>query len=102
MLTAGPTGAVLQPWDQDFYTRQLALSQPGHADAAAAAAPYLRLGSVLQGLSELLQQLMGLTLQRRQLGPGEGWGAGEGGRRSRCGADGAACSECMAALAWKL
>jgi Zn-dependent oligopeptidase len=70
---------VLQPWDQDFYTRQLALSQPRHADAAAAAAPYLQLGSVLAGLSELLQQLMGLTLQRRQLGPGEGWGAGEPG-----------------------
>jgi Zn-dependent oligopeptidase len=73
---------VLQPWDQDFYTRQLALSRPGHADAAAAAAPYLRLGSVLQGLSALLQQLMGLSLQQRQLGPGEGWGAGEGGAAS--------------------
>ncbi|KAF6261102.1 peptidase family M3-domain-containing protein, partial [Scenedesmus sp. NREL 46B-D3] len=41
-----------------------------------AAAPYLVLGSVLGGLSELLQRLMGLQLKRRQLGPGEGWGAG--------------------------
>jgi Zn-dependent oligopeptidase len=73
-------GAALQPWDQDFYTRQLALSLPHHADVAAAAAPYLHLGSVLGGLSELLQRLMGLRLQRRQLAPGEGWGAGESGR----------------------
>jgi hypothetical protein len=72
-------GAVLQPWDQDFYTRRLALSLPHHSDAAAAAAPYLRLGSVMQGLSQLLQRLMGLSLTQRQLEPGEGCGGGERG-----------------------
>lgn len=68
-------GAVFQPWDQEFYTRQLAAHRP-HVKAAAAAAPYLQLGSVLQGLSQLLQQLLGLQLQLQPLAPGEGWAPG--------------------------
>lgn len=74
-LSVWIAAAVFQPWDQEFYTRQLSSSQP-HIKAASAAAPYLQLGSVLQGLSQLLQQLMGLTLQLQPLQPGEGWAPG--------------------------
>lgn len=70
-----PAGAVLHPWDQEFYTRQLAATKP-HMQAAAAAAPYLQLGSVLSGLDQLLQQLMGLRLQQQPLSAGEGWAPG--------------------------
>lgn len=70
--------AVLQPWDQEFYSRQLAASQPATA-AAAAAAPYLQLSSVLAGLSELLTQLMGLRLVQQPLPPGEAWAPGAAG-----------------------
>jgi intermediate peptidase len=66
---------VLQPWDQEFYTRQLAAQKPG-VQAASAAAPYLQLGSVLAGLDELLHRLMGLRLQLQPLAPGEGWAPG--------------------------
>lgn len=69
------TGAVLQPWDQEFYTRQLAASKP-YVKALTAASPYLQLGSVLQGLNHLLTQLMGLQLQQQPLQPGEGWAPG--------------------------
>ena len=68
---------MLQPWDQDYYTRQLASSGPHHA-AATAAAPYLQLSSVLSGLSELLQQLMGLGLKQQQITAQEAWGQGGG------------------------
>jgi Zn-dependent oligopeptidase len=68
-------GAVLQPWDQEFYTRQLSSSKP-HVKATTAAAPYLQLGSILTGLSQLLQQLMGLHLELQPLQPGEGWAHG--------------------------
>jgi hypothetical protein len=68
-------GAVFQPWDQELYTRQLSAHRP-HVKAAAAAAPYLQLGSVLQGLSQLLQQLMGVQLAPQPLAPGEGWAPG--------------------------
>lgn len=68
-------GAFLQPWDQEFYTRQLSSTEP-HIKAITAAAPYLQLGSVLRGLSKLLQQLMGLQLQVQPLLPGEGWAPG--------------------------
>ena len=44
--------------------------------ASTAAAPYLQLGSILQGLSQLLQQLLGLQLQLQTLQPGEGWAPG--------------------------
>lgn len=73
-----PAGAVFCPWDQDFYSRQAAASAPHHA-AASSAGPYLQLSSVLSGLSELLQQLMGLNLKQQQIGSREGWGPGEGG-----------------------
>lgn len=68
-------GAALQPWDQEFYTRQLSSSKP-HVKATTSAAPYLQLGSVLSGLSQLLQQLLGLQLQLQPLQPGEGWAPG--------------------------
>jgi len=74
-LSLWTAAAVFQPWDQEFYTRQLSSSQP-HIKATSAAAPYLQLGSVLQGLSQLLQQLMGLSLQLQPLQPGEGWAPG--------------------------
>lgn len=44
--------------------------------ATTSAAPYLQLGSVLAGLSQLLQQLLGLQLQLQPLQPGEGWAPG--------------------------
>lgn len=68
-------GAVLQPWDQEFYTRQLSSSKP-HVKATTAAAAYLQLGSVITGLSQLLQQLLGLQLELQPLQPGEGWASG--------------------------
>lgn len=72
---AAAAGAALQPWDQEFYTRQLSSSEP-HVKATTSAAPYLQLGSVLAGLSQLLQQLLGLQLQLQPLQPGEGWAPG--------------------------
>jgi hypothetical protein len=66
---------VLQPWDQEFYSRQLAGASP-HMQAAAAAAPYLQLASVLSGVDALLHQLMGLRLQLQPLARGEGWAPG--------------------------
>jgi intermediate peptidase len=75
LAVAHETAAVLQPWDQEFYTRQLSTTKP-HVKASTAAAPYLQLGSILQGLSQLLQQLLGLQLQLQPLQPGEGWAPG--------------------------
>ncbi|KAF8055907.1 OCT1 [Scenedesmus sp. PABB004] len=72
----GDAGATLQPWDQDFYARQLASGAAAGARGGAALAPYLSLGSVLAGLDALLGRLMGLSLTQRPLGRGEGWGAG--------------------------
>jgi intermediate peptidase len=75
LAVAHETAAVLQPWDQELYTRQLSTSKT-HVKASTAAAPYLQLGSILQGLSQLLQQLLGLQLQLQPLQPGEGWAPG--------------------------
>eukprot|EP00879_Flechtneria_rotunda_P021241 GHRR01022377.1.p1 GENE.GHRR01022377.1~~GHRR01022377.1.p1 ORF type:complete len:527 (+),score=170.00 GHRR01022377.1:1082-2662(+) len=72
----GDSGAVFQPWDQDYYTRQLATQACGPAAAAVAAFPYLQLGSVLAGLSELLDRLMGLQLQQQPLSAKEAWAQG--------------------------
>eukprot|EP00775_Hariotina_reticulata_P012131 gene12131-12269_t len=68
-------GAVLQPWDQDFYTRLMAAGRSG-SHAGAAAAPYLKLASVLAGLDEMLQQLMGLSLQEQKVAASEAWAPG--------------------------
>lgn len=67
--------AQLHSWDQEFFTRQLAGDKP-HIQAAAAASPYLQLGSILAGLDQLLRQLMGLRLQQQPLSPAEGWAPG--------------------------
>jgi Zn-dependent oligopeptidase len=71
----GAAGAVLQAWDQDFYTRLLAAGRPG-CNVGVAAAPYLKLASVLAGLSELLQRLMGLSLQEQKVVASEAWAPG--------------------------
>lgn len=63
------------PWDQEYYTQQLCTTSP-YASAQSAAAPYLQLNSILQGLDHLLQQLMGLRLQQQPLQQSEAWGPG--------------------------
>ncbi|EFX04017.1 metallopeptidase mip1 [Grosmannia clavigera kw1407] len=69
---------ILPPWDRDFYMRALR-----RADDAAAPrqkllhgtplSHYFSLGTVMQGLSRLLQRLYGLRLVPRATPPGETW-----------------------------
>lgn len=88
----GPTH--LHAWDVDYYTSRARAAAAGRLRPDAAA-PYLQLDSVLDGLSALLARSIGVELRREQLSIGSvpgglaGW-EGEGGPSSRGGRDPAA------------
>lgn len=75
--------ARLQPWDRDFYMDKVRadMRARGDADAPPAAsaasadplAAYFSVGTVMQGLSRLLDRLYGVRFVARDALPGETW-----------------------------
>ena len=78
-----PAGARVAPWDRPFFEARRseaaytsAQQRRRHTNVAVDVSEYMRLPSVLQGLSELLTRLFGITLQRVGMGECEAWAKG--------------------------
>ena len=76
-----PSGARVTPWDRPFYSMRRSSRALGANGAALpmpldALAEYTLLPSVLEGLSELLERFLGLSLVEAPMGEGEAWAQG--------------------------
>lgn len=62
---------VLHRWDEDYYS---AMHMRRHSQRPSAdLSPYLSVGTVIQGLSRLFEQLYGIRFVAAELQAGEGW-----------------------------
>ncbi|PRW32540.1 putative mitochondrial intermediate mitochondrial [Chlorella sorokiniana] len=76
-------GGGLQPWDKQYLVAAAEAGAGGSSSSSSgelgrhpAPQPTFRLEAVVEGLSELLRRSMGVSLQERPLGRGEGWASG--------------------------
>jgi len=71
----GPSSSLLQPWDHAYYVHRQVMeySQARRSRELNAVPEFFSLGTVMQGLSRLFDQLYGVRLVPQETGPGETW-----------------------------
>ncbi|KAI2466613.1 mitochondrial intermediate peptidase-like protein [Annulohypoxylon bovei var. microspora] len=67
------TTTELQPWDRDYYMKNIRLSMRSRRRSDDFLSSYFSLGTVMQGLSRLFTRLYGIRLVPRDTLPGETW-----------------------------
>lgn len=72
---AGDLNAALNAWDREFYRSRLANSQRSKSRKPDFVSAYFSLGTVIQGLSRLFNQLYGVRFLPHETAPGETWNA---------------------------
>ncbi|KZV09804.1 1-Oct [Saccharomyces cerevisiae] len=64
---------LVRPWDRDYYTGKYLQLNPSNSPSAKEISYYFTLGNVIQGLSDLFQQIYGIRLEPAITDEGETW-----------------------------
>ncbi|CAI4034637.1 hypothetical protein SMKI_11G0850 [Saccharomyces mikatae IFO 1815] len=64
---------LVRPWDRDYYTGKYIQLNPSNVPSAKEISYYFTLGNVIQGLSDLFQQIYGIRLEPAIADEGETW-----------------------------
>lgn len=64
---------LVRPWDRDYYTGKYFQLNPSNSPNAKEISYYFTLGNVIQGLSDLFQQIYGIRLEPAITDEGETW-----------------------------